>query len=86
MGTHYLMHGQPPTKIKKIFKKLKKLQPNKEFDTSAAQLVEDMFLFLSTLSQYAGICFFFNCPETSPVLYANTKCCDKKVEWKFKLF
>jgi len=35
MVTHDLKHGYPPTKIKK----LKKLQPNKEFDTSAAQLV-----------------------------------------------
>ena len=39
MVTHDLNYGRPPTKIKKIFKKLKKLQPNKDFDTSAAQLV-----------------------------------------------
>ena len=37
MVTHNLQHGHPPTKIDYIFKKLK---PNKEFDTSAAQLVK----------------------------------------------
>ena len=43
MVNHDLKHGHPPTKIKKIFKKLKKLQPNKDFDTSAAQLVFKYF-------------------------------------------
>ena len=32
-------HGHPPTKINQILKNLKELQPNKEFDTSAAQLI-----------------------------------------------
>ena len=39
MVTRDLKHGHPPTKINAILKNLKKHQPNKEFDTSAAQLV-----------------------------------------------
>ena len=37
MVTHDLKHGHPPTKINEILKNYN--QPNKEFDTSAAQLV-----------------------------------------------
>ena len=43
MVIHNLKHGHPPTKINQILKDLKKLQPNKEFDTSTAQLVSSLF-------------------------------------------
>ena len=43
--THNLKHGHPLTKLNKILQNLKKLQPNLEFDTSAAKLV---FYLLTT--------------------------------------
>ena len=39
MVTQQSKHGYPPTKINYILQSLKNLQPNKEFDSSAAQLV-----------------------------------------------
>ena len=39
MVTQQSKHGYPPAKINYILQSLKNLQPNKEFDSSAAQLV-----------------------------------------------
>ena len=39
MVAHDLKNGHPLTKLNQILQNLKKLQPNMEFDTSAAQLV-----------------------------------------------